>query len=72
MWRFLTQFQFPVQSLKFIYNLARNDYDLPPEYKIADYFQGLGFGVKFLSLMGPLEITFAIGPKNVSVEQPIA
>lgn len=51
---------------KFIYNISKNYYNYPSDIQIADYFQGWGVGVKFLSLIGPLEIIYARGPKNVS------
>jgi len=52
---------------KLIFNSSYNFFNYPPEKPIADYFQGFGFGVKFLSLIGPLEIIYSLGPKNLFV-----
>jgi len=51
--------------IKFIYNISKNYYSFPTNVPIADYFQGWGIGLKFLSIIGPLEIIYARGPKNV-------
>ena len=51
--------------LKLIYNVARNYYKYPAELDVADYIDGWGVGVKFLSLLGPLEIIYARGHKSV-------
>jgi outer membrane protein assembly factor BamA len=40
-----------------IYNISKNYYNYPSDLLIADYFQGWGVGVEFLSLIGPLEIS---------------
>jgi NTE family protein len=50
---------------KLIYNVARSYFEYPALLQVADYMHGWGVGVKFLSLLGPLEIIYARGPKNV-------
>jgi NTE family protein len=53
---------------KAIFNYARNQYNLPlfdSPQKLANHITGYGIGVKFLSIIGPLEFIYARGRRSI-------